>query len=98
MQRQRGGLVPNRGLKLAVFSGVWACHNGIFENYSLFTREGRLGNSWHTQIPRGTPGPTVCGIHSSRTPSPKPYQEARGLVRVAPTFVLKYNIRAVRAL
>ena len=68
MQRQRDGLVPNRGLKLAVFSGVWACHNGMFENYSLFTREGRLGNSWHTQIPRGTPGPTVCGIHSSRTP------------------------------
>ena len=27
----------DRGLKLAVFSGVWACHNGMSENYSLFT-------------------------------------------------------------
>ena len=26
----------DQGLKLAVFSGVWACDNGMSENYSLW--------------------------------------------------------------
>ena len=90
MQRQHGGLVPNRGLKLAMFSGVWACHNGMFENCSLFTREGRLGNSWHTQIPRGTPGPT----HHASIQTTERYLGVRQDLHDAPCDRLGLDVRA----
>ena len=74
----------------SVSNTPYACHNGMFENYSLFTREGRLGNSWHTQIPRGTPGPT----HHASIQTTERYLGVRQDLHDAPCDRLGLDVRA----